>query len=346
MNISDYCVSPDLSLQQALWQLDHVPCKTLYVTDETMTLLGALTDGDVRRYLISGGSIQSELKHAANPHPRTAKSRGEAEKMLAASTLKSVPLTDKEGKILSIVFRNQQKEQRLHGIDLPVVIMAGGKGTRLEPYTKILPKPLIPVGEKPILEHIMQEFQNYGCNRFHLIVNHKKQLIKAYFAESSGGFTPSYYDEDTPLGTGGGLYLLKGKIRETFFLTNCDILVKADYETLLRFHRESRNTITMVCAHKTVTIPYGVVETDSQKEITAMKEKPSFSFMTNTGFYVVEPEVLEDIEDNTPIGFPDIIEQQRQKGRKTAVFSVEDSEWMDMGQLTTLEEMRERLYGR
>ncbi len=345
MSVSDYCVAPELTIKEALSQLDGVPCKVLFVVKDGK-LQGSLTDGDVRRFLLAGGNLQDCLMKATNHHPRCADSRAAADQLLSTSKLPAVPVVKEENVLVSIRFRGHLQDQSATGIDLPVVIMAGGKGTRLEPYTKILPKPLIPVGDMPILEHIMHEFRTYGCHRFHLIVNHKKQLIKAYFAENDAGVQPIYYDETEPLGTGGGLYMLKGKIRETFFLSNCDILIKTDYEQILHFHRENRNAITMICANKTVTIPYGVVETGEDNTILEMKEKPHFSFLTNTGFYVVEPDVLEDIEDNVPIGFPDIIERERQKGRKTAVFSVADSEWMDMGQLTTLEEMRERLYGK
>lgn len=345
MELQELCVEQDALIEQALQRLDQTARKILFIVQKGR-LIGTLTDGDVRRYLLKGGDLQSSIMHAANLSPKSARSRGQAEHMLQNSELYAVPLVDKDGKLWSILFRDAPKEKHFAVLDLPVIIMAGGKGTRLEPYTKVLPKPLIPVGDTPIIEHIMSEFQQYGCGRFHLIVNHKKQLIKAYFAESCNEIHPTYYDEEKPLGTGGGLYMLKGKIKETFFLTNCDILIKADYGELLRFHREHKNSVTMVCARKNLAIPYGVVETTESGDIWSMKEKPNFSFLTNTGFYVVEPEVLEDIEDNVPIGFPDIIEIERAKGRRTAVFAVDEDDWMDMGQLNELENMREKLYGK
>ncbi|MBS1368008.1 MAG: NTP transferase domain-containing protein [Oscillospiraceae bacterium] len=208
------------------------------------------------------------------------------------------------------------------------------------------PKPLIPVGDLPIMEHIMRQFRQYGCTEFHGIVNYKKQLIKAYFSENEEHFNTIWYDEDKPLGTGGGLNLLKGKLSGTFFLTNCDLLIFTDYEKLLRFHRESGSAVTMVCAEKRVTIPYGVVETGEGGVITAMREKPAFQFLTNTGLYLVEPEVLDDIGEDEVIGFPDIIERQRRKGRRVSAYTVGEEDWLDMGQLDELEKMRERLYGK
>lgn len=224
-----------------------------------------------------------------------------------------------------------------------MVINAGGKGTRLEPYTKILPKPLIPVGKLPIMEHIMNQFNKFGCKDFHIIVNYKKSIIKAYFAEAEPIRKVVWYDEEKPLGTGGGLCYLKGKLNQTFFFTNCDNLLLADYHSILRFHRENKNVITMICAYKHVAIPYGVVDMGENGIIKSMKEKPEFSFLTNTGIYLVEPEVLEDIENEVFIGFPDIIEQERKLGKKVAVYPVNENEWLDMGQMPELEKMRAKM---
>ena len=173
-----------------------------------------------------------------------------------------------------------------------------------------------------------------------------KESLLTYFSENEEHFNTVWYDEDKPLGTGGGLNLLKGKLSGTFFLTNCDLLIFTDYEKLLRFHRESGSAVTMVCAEKHVTIPYGVVETGEGGVITAMQEKPAFQFLTNTGLYLVEPEVLDDIGEDEVIGFPDIIERQRCRGRRVSAYTVGEEDWLDMGQLDELEKMRERLYGK
>lgn len=221
--------------------------------------------------------------------------------------------------------------------------MAGGLGTRLHPYTKILPKPLIPIGEIPIVEHIINRFYIYGCRDFFLVVNHKKNMIKAYFYELDKDYKVSYADEEKPLGTGGGLSLLRGIINSTFILTNCDILIEEDYEKIYTFHKKEKNFITMVCSLKKIIIPYGVVEIGQNGEIKTMKEKPELSFLTNTGMYIVEPRVIDELEDNQPIGFPDIIEKYKQAGEKIGVYPIGENNWLDMGQLDAMEEMRKRL---
>ena len=337
------CVEKSKSIREAMNYLNQTARKILFVCENSI-LMGTLTDGDIRRYLLHGGSIDDKAILAANQRPVTAKDRMEALQLLKTKEYLAIPVTGRDGRLNDIVFASDEPVSALPKLSLPVVIMAGGKGTRLDPYTRILPKPLIPVGDSPIIEHIMRQFEGYGCSNFHIIVNYKKQLMKAYFNESGQHYDVTWYDEEQPLGTGGGLFLLKGIMKETFFLTNCDILLRSDYADMLKFHRSHGNMITLIGAYKTLTIPYGVVDIGNDGAIEAMREKPDLSFLTNTGMYLVEPQVLEDIADNTTISFPEIIELQRQKGNKVAVYPVSEEEWMDMGQLTELEDMRQRLY--
>lgn len=334
------------TLRDALAQLNQLPIKILMV-QQNGRLTGTLTDGDVRRYLLANGSLEDAVCLAAHPHPQTAASREEGEEMLRReSEYSAIPVVDGDGMLMDVVIAPQAEKTAPAALYLPVVIMAGGKGTRLYPYTKILPKPLIPVGDKPIIEHIMDRFSQYGCEDFHIIVSHKRQLIKAYFSESDHPYQIHWYDEDTPLGTGGGLSLLKGSMVSTFFLINCDILLLADYGEMLRSHRERKNAVTMIAARKRITIPYGVVETGEGGAIKGFREKPSFDFLTNTGMYLVEPQVLEDIADGVPIGFPTIMEQQLAKGRRVGAYEVDEEDWLDMGQLEELQRMEQRLSGR
>ncbi len=169
--------------------------------------------------------------------------------------------------------------------------------------------------------------------------------MKAYFADNEQNYNITWYNEGMPLGTGGGLSLLKGVFHDTFFLANCDALLAADYESMLNFHKENGNVITMICAYKNINIPYGVVDMGVNGVIEGMREKPLLSFLTNTGIYIVEPSVVESMIDGEAIGFPDIVERERQKGHKVAVYPVSENDWMDMGQISELEKMRIKLYG-
>lgn len=335
--------SANVPLSVSMIRINDMPRRILFLVDDKERLVGTLTDGDIRRYILSGGKIEDHSLCAANRSPIVAKDLEEAVKIHQAKYL-AIPVVDLNDHIIDIYEGDgiQKKYGKLH---VPVVINAGGKGTRLEPYTKVLPKPLIPVGDYPIIELIMQEYQKYECSDFHIIVNYKRELMKAYFADNEKNYNITWYDEEQPLGTGGGLGLLRDKISETFFFANCDALLTANYERMLQFHRENGNVITMICAYKNLTIPYGIVEMGINGKIEKMKEKPLLSFLTNTGIYIVEPEVINDIEDNVPIGFPDIVEMEKSKGKKVAVFPVNEDDWMDMGQLPELEKMRMKLYG-
>ena len=334
-----------LTVLEAMQRIDENASGILIIVDDAGVLLGCLTDGDIRRYLLSGGKLEDNVKPSINRNPKYAHSVEEATRLFHKRHYIAIPIVDEDMHVISVYLGNGEIELPRISLNIPVVINAGGKGTRLDPYTRVLPKPLIPVGELPIIEHIMQRFQGYDCDKFHIIVNYKKQIMKGYFAENEGKYDISWYDEEKPLGTGGGLTLLKGKLRETFFFTNCDNLLLSNYDSIVRFHREHHNAITMICAYKNVQIPYGVVEMGIDGVIEEMKEKPQFSFLTNTGIYVVEPEVLDDMEDGVSIGFPDVVEQQKAKGRNVAIYPVSENDWLDMGQLPELEAMRKKLYG-
>ena len=343
--LKKFIAPSSISVAQAMQKIDENTNGILFLVDEGERLTGCITDGDIRRFLLAGGKIESGAMQAANKTPKAAHSEEEAHSLYHRKNYVVIPILDNKGKIIDLYSGTGNAEKPRTALDVPVVINAGGRGTRLDPFTRVLPKPLIPVGDLPIIEHIMKEYQSYCCNRFHIIVNYKRELMKAYFAENENHYDILWYDEEKPLGTGGGLSLLKGTLHSTFFFTNCDNLLTANYARILEFHRENHNAITMICAYKNFSLPYGIVEMGVNGLIEDMKEKPLMSFLTNTGIYVVEPEVLEDMEDGVSIGFPDVVEKQKAKGRKVAVFPVSESEWMDMGQLSELEKMRTKLYG-
>lgn len=343
MRIEDLIVDENASVLDALKQLDATGCKVLFAAPGGK-LKAVVTDGDVRRHLLAGGGLDAPVRAMANYRPISLPlaRAGEARRVIARHGINALPLLDEEGRIADVEFASGLDVDVTTKVDIPVVMMAGGLGTRLYPYTKILPKPLIPVGDVPIAEHIMNRFYASGCHHFSLVVNYKKGMIKSYFNELEKPYEVEYADEDTPLGTGGGLRLLRDKLPGTFFLTNCDILVDADFGKLYEFHRDNRNVITMVCSLKDYTIPYGVVEQQGGV-LTGMREKPHMSFYINTGLYVVEPSVIELIEPGRLTPFTELIERVREGGGRVGVYPVSEQSWMDMGQLEELENMRRRL---
>lgn len=343
-DISKLLVDTDYTVVEAMRKLDNEGKRILLVCKDNK-LIGTVTDGDIRRFLLKGGNLSEKIINATNTKPKYVfeSEINSAEKIMKVNKIFALPVVRNDMTIVSCIFSTGEEIVSGGKLNVPVVIMAGGKGTRLYPYTKILPKPLIPVGEYPILEHIMRSFSKYGCNDFICIVNHKKEMIKAYFSENETFNNVLFVNEDKPLGTGGGLSLLKGKLDSTFFLTNCDILVRTDFNEILNFHKKNKNVITMVCAYQSYKVPYGVIEMGQNGFIDDMVEKPEYTFLTNTGMYIVEPNILDDIEDDVPIGFTDIITREKNKGNKVSVFPISEKSWLDMGQMDSLENMRKEL---
>ena len=344
MKLEDLFIPEEMPAIQAMQRLDEAGRRILFITQDGV-LRGALTDSDIRKFILRGGDLSRPARDVANFSPKSLPiaQRGRAQEYLLQNYIDAVPLVDEAGHICDIVFLNDfDTAERKKSLTLPVVIMAGGLGTRLYPYTKILPKPLIPIGEVPILELVMDKFAAFGCSRYTLIVNYRKNMIKSYFADLDGGYNIAWVDENEPLGTGGGLCLLKGTIDETFFLTNCDAIIDADYADIVDFHKKQDNMVTMVCAMKQYTIPYGVVALTPGGDFDSISEKPCMNFLTNTGLYVVEPALLPQIEDGKKQGFPDIIAQCRGAGGRVGVYPIGEGCWMDMGQMEELDEMRRR----
>lgn len=341
MEIKKFLIDEEKTMVEAMRLLDEVAKKILFVTKDD-DFVASITDGDIRRWILKKGNLDAKVKDIANYNPKylEEEDKHKAKKYMKKYKIDSIPIVDKEGRIITIVFLKDKDIRVGKDLDIPVIIMAGGFGTRLYPYTKILPKPLIPIGDIPITEHIINRFNEYGCKDFTLIVNHKKNMIKAYFNEIEKNYTVSYADEDIPLGTGGGLSLLKGKINSTFILSNCDILIDTDYEKLYKFHKKENNLITMICSLKHIKIPYGVVEINDKGEIDEMKEKPELSFFTNTGVYIAEPKIIEELKENEKIGFPDIINKYKELGEKIGIYPISENSWLDMGQFDQMEEMR------
>lgn len=343
--MNEIYIEEDKSILDAMKQLDKSAKKILFVHEEGK-LLASVTDGDVRRWIMKRGDLQAPVKCAANYRP---KYLYENQADLAARTMKeysidAIPIVDEQHMLKRVAFMNDAEQG--HGVfdkEMPVVIMAGGLGARLSPYTNILPKPLIPVGDYPIAEHIINRFCAYGCRQFYMIVNYKRNMIKAYFDELDKEYRLDFIEEEKALGTGGGISLLNGKIKGTFVLTNCDILIDDDLTKAHKQHVESGNLITMVCSLKNFTIPYGVVNVGENGAVESMQEKPDMSFFTNTGCYFVEPEVVEDLEYNEPIDFPAIIEKYMGEGKRVGIYPIGEEAWLDMGQLDELEKMKARL---
>lgn len=302
----------------------------------------SISDGDIRRFILSGGSLNSNCLLAANKNPIyiTADSIDTPVNIMKKKSIKALPVVNEDLEIIDIKFLYEKPKSKSN-IDIPLVIMAGGKGTRLKPYTDILPKPLIPINGLTITEHIMNHFSDYGCHTFTMIVNYRKELIEAYFKYRN--YNINFIEEETFLGTAGGLSLINNKINGTFFLTNCDVIIEADYREILESHQKKKNIITVVCARKKIVVPYGVINFNENLEITTLSEKPTNIAYVNTGLYVIDPAFINEIPTGATIDLTDVITICMQKNLKTGVYLIEDDSWFDMGQFEELTLMREHM---
>ena len=341
-DLGAYIAQPSIKLVEAMRKIDENAKGILFITDSERHLMGSLTDGDIRRCIIRTGDLQKSAAEAMMTQTRyfTLQTMDDPYAYMEQLKIHALPVLDGEGRIVDIIFNDGDDAGGGTELkDVPVVIMAGGQGMRLYPYTRVLPKALIPIKEKTISEHIIDSFANFGCEDFWFVLNYKKNMIKAYFAEQSHKGNIRYVEEDKVLGTGGGVHLLRGKITDTFILTNCDILIRDDISKIYRHHKEHKNRVTMVCSLKEYTLPYGVVRAGEGGSIQSMEEKPKLSYLVNTGCYVVEPEVIDTIPENTEIGFPDVIDNLRKAGESVGIYPISENAWLDMGEMDLLEKV-------
>lgn len=334
------------SVREAIACLESSPDKYACVVGEGQKLLGLFTQGDMRRHLLAGGSLSDSIGLAMNPKPQVFLSRDEAVAVSASSTLSVYPIVDGSGVLIDCFCKGDPAYAAMRKLplrDTPLVIMAGGKGTRLYPYTKILPKALVPIGEKTIVERVIDEFAAWGCREVYLIVKHKARMIKAYFDDLETNYDIHFVEEKEFLGTGGGLALLKGVVQRPFFLSNCDILVKADYDCVMKTHQAKGDLITFVAAMRDVEVPYGVIATNPDGGVSGLREKPRYSFLTNTGVYCIDPQVIEELPDDTFAHITDIAQSFIDNGRRVGVFPVSEESWLDMGQMKEMSHMLKAL---
>ena len=326
-------------ISDALKKMDQENVKLLLILDDEK-FTSVLSIGDIQRAIIKDIPLESVVgnilrKKIVVAHVDDDFSRIK-EKMFKYRA-ECMPVLDDNNNLVDVYFWEDvflEKEPiRQDKIKLPVVIMAGGKGTRLRPITNVIPKPLIPLSQKPIVQVIMDSFKKIGVNQFFLSVNYKYKMIEYYFNDiSEDQYNIEYFKEDKPLGTAGSLYLIKDKIKNTFFVTNCDILIDQDYRDIYNFHIENNNDITIVGAIKQYQIPYGTLEIGKNSNLKALKEKPELTFFVNTGMYILEKGVLDYIPEGNFFHMTDLIEEVIDKGRKVGVFPVSERSWMDIGE--------------
>lgn len=337
------CITPEYSILEAIKVLDDTHERIVLIVEDGR-LLGVLTDSDVRKWILKSRDMTRKVTEAMTVHPICVSSEETqtAVKLMEQYGIDAIPVIDEEGRLLDLLFRYETPEKKEHHgetVDAPVVVMAGGKGTRLFPYTQVLPKPLIPIGNATILEQVIDSFTKAGCRRFYISVNYKKNLIKAYLQDMRPDYEVNYIEEENFLGTAGSLYLVKDEMTEPFFVSNCDILLDVNYAKVMRFHKENGNMITLITSLKNYTIPYGVVNIGREGRVESLSEKPELNFLVNTGVYVLNPEALKLIPKEKFMHITDLIQACLNRGDKVGAYPVTEKAWEDMGEFPGMEQM-------
>lgn len=333
-------ISPDMSLKQAMQKLGETQQKILFVIDEAKKLLGTVNDGDIRRGLINGRGFNDRIENIMHRNfisvPFDISEKVEyAKRLMIENKIEQIPILDERGSIINVVLWTdiigdirQPEQQQIHSNK--VVIMAGGKGTRLDPFTKILPKPLIPIGNKPVIEIIMERFYRYGFHNFIYTLNYKKEYIKLFLRENNFSYHIDWIEENDYLGTAGSLSLLADKITETFFVANCDSLIDVDFDQVIKWHKKQEATMTIIGCHSEIKIPFGVLELSNGK-LGEILEKPVHDVIINTGVYVMEPHIISYIPKDRRLDMNQLIDIIIER-EKITVFTTHKDSWLDIGQ--------------
>lgn len=336
--IEKQTITPTTTLLGALKTMDEHKVKTLFVF-EGDHFEGILTVGDIQRAIIKNVSLMEEVYRILDKkkiYGYMGESEDVIKEKMRGIRAEVMPILDEKGNLVDVwfwgeVFNTSEPDNRPK-IDLPVVIMAGGKGTRLKPITNVIPKPLVPVGDKTILEVIMDQFEGIGCHKFYMSVNYKADMMKYYLSQLDHKYDIEFFMEDKPLGTIGSVSLLKGKIITPFFVSNCDSINEQDYRDVYDYHVSNHNDMTIVTMVKSFKIPYGVIETGEDGLMTALKEKPEQTYQVNTGVYILNPELIGEIPEGEFFHITHLMEKIKARGGRVGCFPVSERSWRDMGE--------------
>lgn len=332
-------ISADTTIVKALEKMDSIDKKLLIVLENNV-FSSLLSIGDIQRAIIANRSFDTPIKEILRSKVgvcHISDSIEEVTGVMMRHRTEFMPVLDDNDKLYDIIYWEdiQPEDQReasqgLKGI--PVIVMAGGKGTRLKPITNIIPKPLIPLGDKPMIELIVDRFCKYGSNDFYLSINYKGEWIRRFFDDMQNReYDVTYFEEPKALGTAGSLSLLKGKVDTTFFVSNCDILIDQDYNEVLNYHKENNNELTIVAAIKKYSIPYGILETGDGGLLSGIKEKPELVYQINSGVYILEPHLLKEVPENEFYNITELIEEIMSRGGRVGVWPVSEKSWLDIG---------------
>jgi len=327
------------NIQKAITVLNDSALRIVIVVDDNDILIGTVTDGDIRRAIINNLPMDAEIINIMYTDPIVANINDNKEKILSKMKkydILQIPIVDNGRKLVGLeVIHHLINNNRY---DNPVFLLAGGFGKRLRPLTDNVPKPLLKVGSKPILENILDQFIAAGFSKFYISTHYKAEMLREYFGDGSKwDVTINYIHEDNPLGTAGSLGLLPKNLPDLpILIMNGDILTKINFDELLSFHLEGGSDATMCVREYDFQVPYGVIETDG-KHVTSINEKPVHRFFVNAGIYVLNPRILNMIDGVTYLDMTQLLEKEIELEGKVSMFPIHEY-WLDIGQVEQFEQ--------
>ncbi len=346
MNWKDAIVAPDANIRDAMAAIDKASIQMSLMLNDDQTLIGAVTDGDIRRAILRGASLDTPALEIVSRAPYTASAttnRETLERHMRTRQIRQIPLLDQAGRVVDVAYIDDLcsiSERRPND----VILMAGGMGKRLRPLTEDLPKPMLKVGEKPILETIISRFVGQGFQSFKISLNYHANTIRDYFGDGKRFDAEiEYLEETTAFGTAGAISLLKERPAAPVIVMNGDVLTQVDFVSLLTYHEEHDADATMALREFGMQVPFGVVDVDNHR-VTAIHEKPNKQFLVNAGIYVLSPDVVELVPPDRPSDMTDLFQTLIDTDQKVAAFPIHEY-WMDVGRKTDLEKATDEFKG-
>jgi len=329
---------PTTPVLEAMRIIDQGAAQIALVVDEQQRLLGTLTDGDIRRGLLHGETLEAPAERLMNRKfhsVQTSDDQGAVLEMMRTEVLRQIPVLDEQGRVVELLLLQELLNPQQFSNS--VVIMAGGKGTRLRPHTEHCPKPMLSVGDQPILEILLEQCIASGFRNFYFSVNYLKDKIIEYFDDGSRwGVSIHYLVENEPLGTAGALQLLPDSLTEPFLVLNGDVLTRLDPKHLLQFHTEHQALATICVRDHELTVPFGVVQTNGV-ELSGFEEKPTYHHQVNAGVYVIDPQLLPLLQPHQFIDMPSLLKMAQEAGHRVAVCPIHEY-WIDVGNPDSLKQ--------
>ncbi|MBU3193972.1 nucleotidyltransferase family protein [Clostridium algidicarnis] len=332
-NIDKLFVYKHYTIRQAIQSIDLGVRGIVLLVNEDELLIGTITDGDIRRAILRGVQLDDSIENVVHYNPISVKkdiTKEEMKDIFIKKAVKHIPIVDINNKVIDLISINDILLPE--GKDNLVIIMAGGLGTRLKELTKEIPKPMLRVGKDPILQHIINNFKQYGYNKLVLSVNYKADIIENYFQDGYAyGVKIQYVREKKRLGTGGGIKLAKDYIESPFFVTNGDIFTSLNVEDMMSFHIRNKFDITVGVRKYYFEVPYGVINLE-KNVIKSIEEKPSVEYLINGGVYCINPDIIDYIPDDKYYEITDLINKCIKEGKKVGSYEIKDY-WMDIGKV-------------